>query len=308
MSDEDDCAEDGHCVPPMQEEIPLLPPHRVAGQLTQEEKKFLLCVERGDVATVRRHLQGRPESGLNVNCVDPLGRSALLMAIDNENLEMVELLIESNVDTKDALLHAISEEYVEAVEVLLEHEEANHTPGEPHSWEAVDRDASTFTPDITPLILAAHRDNYEIIKILLDRGATLPAPHDIRCACQDCVRSCSEDSLNHSRSRINAYRALASPSLMALSSKDPILTAFELSFELRRLSFLEHEYKCEYMELRKQCQEFATALLDHTRSSYELEVLLNFDPFGPAFQQGDRMLLSRLKLAIKHKQKKVGEH
>ncbi|GFR18762.1 transient receptor potential-gamma protein, partial [Trichonephila clavata] len=115
------------------------------------------------------------------------------------------------------------------------------------SWEAVDRDASTFTPDITPLILAAHRDNYEIIKILLDRGATLPAPHDIRCACADCVRSCSDDSLNHSRSRINAYRALASPSLMALSSKDPILTAFELSFELRRLSFLEHEYKCEYM-------------------------------------------------------------
>ncbi|GFY47772.1 transient receptor potential-gamma protein [Trichonephila inaurata madagascariensis] len=230
------------------------------------------------------------------------------MAIDNENLEMVELLIEHHVDTKDALLHAISEEYVEAVEVLLEHEEAHHIPGEPHSWEAVDRDASTFTPDITPLILAAHRDNYEIIKILLDRGATLPAPHDIRCACVDCVRSCSDDSLNHSRSRINAYRALASPSLMALSSKDPILTAFELSFELRRLSFLEHEYKCEYMELRKQCQEFATALLDHTRSSYELEVLLNYDPSGPVFEQGDRMLLSRLKLAIKHKQKKFCAH
>ena len=48
-----------------------------------------------------------------------------------------------------------------------------------------------------------------------------------------------EDSLNHSRSRINAYRALASASLIALSSKDPILTAFELSWELKRLSRLE---------------------------------------------------------------------
>ena len=56
-----------------------------------------------------------------------------------------------------------------------------------------------------------------------------------------------EDSLRHSRSRINAYRALASPSLIALSSKDPILTAFELSWELRRLSFVEHEFKSEYM-------------------------------------------------------------
>lgn len=62
---------------------------------------------------------------ININCVDPLGRSALLMAIDNENLEMVELLIQYNVDTKDALLHAISEEFVEAVEMLLDHEDGN---------------------------------------------------------------------------------------------------------------------------------------------------------------------------------------
>lgn len=48
------------------------------------------------------------------------------------------------------------------------------------SWEAVDRSSSNFTPDITPLILAAHRNNYEILKILLDRGATLPMPHDVR--------------------------------------------------------------------------------------------------------------------------------
>ncbi|KAK6630088.1 hypothetical protein RUM43_015081 [Polyplax serrata] len=91
-----------------------------------------------------------------------------------------------------------------------------------------------------------YEDNYEIIKILLDRGATLPDPHHVRCGCKECVTSRQEDSLRHSRSRINAYRALASPSLIALSSKDPILTAFELSWELRRLSFLEHEFKIQY--------------------------------------------------------------
>ena len=115
------------------------------------------------------------------------------------------------------------------------------------SWEAIPSDTATFTPDITPLILAAHTDNYEIIKILLDRGATLPSPHDIRCGCEDCAESRGEDSLRHSRRRINAYRALASPSLIALSSKDPILTAFELSWELRRLAFSEHEFKSEYL-------------------------------------------------------------
>lgn len=70
--------------------------------------------------------------------------------------------------------------------------------------------------------------------------------NDYRCGCVDCVTSRQEDSLRHSRSRINAYRALASPSLISLSSKDPILTAFELSWELRRLSFMEHEFKSEY--------------------------------------------------------------
>ncbi|XP_047350882.1 transient receptor potential-gamma protein-like [Vespa velutina] len=235
-----------HSIHGMMEEENVVRPHQEMTSLSMQEKKYLLAVERGDVASVRRMLQSAQETDLNINCVDPLGRSALLMAIDNENLEMVEWLIEHKVDTKDALLHAISEEFVEAVEVLLDHEEVYHKDGDPHSWEALPPDTATFTPDITPLILSAHRDNYEIIKILLDRGSTLPMPHDVRCGCDECVTSRMEDSLRHSRSRINAYRALASPSLIALSSKDPILTAFELSWELRRLSFLEHEFKCEY--------------------------------------------------------------
>ena len=48
------------------------------------------------------------------------------------------------------------------------------------SWEAIDGDTAAFTPDISPLILAAHTDNYEVIKILLDRGAVLPCPHHQR--------------------------------------------------------------------------------------------------------------------------------
>ena len=60
-----------------------------------------------------------------------------------------------------------------------------------------------------------------------------------------------------------------------------------------------------FQELRSKCQEFATALLDHTRSSSELEILLNHDPTGPVFQHGERMHLNRLKLAIKYRQKKV---
>lgn len=58
----------------------------------------------------------------------------------------------------------------------------------------------------------------------------------VRCNCVECVSSSDVDSLRHSRSRLNIYKALSSPSLIALSSEDPFLTAFRLSWELQELS------------------------------------------------------------------------
>ena len=59
--------------------------------------------------------------------------------------------------------------------------------------------------------------------------------------------------------------------------------------------------------MRKNCQEFATALLDHARTSTELEVMLNFNSNAciENWEPGERQTLERLKLAIKYKQKMV---
>ncbi|XP_053682649.1 transient receptor potential protein [Sabethes cyaneus] len=279
--------------------------------LTKTEKKFLLSAERGDCATVRKIIRdnkGDPDE-FDINCVDPLHRSALIAAIENENIDLIRLLLTEGIRVEDALLHAISEEYVEAVETLLLWEEDNHIPGQPYSWEAVDRSSSSFTADITPLILAAHKNNYEILKILLDRGATLPMPHDVRCGCDECVTSSEQDSLRHSQSRINAYRALSSSSLIALSSKDPISTAFHLSWELKRLSRTESEFRAEYTTMRQIVQEFATSLLDHARTSNELEIMLNYNAGSTDnWEPGERQTLDRLKLALKFKQKLFVAH
>jgi transient-receptor-potential-like protein len=69
---------------------------------------------------------------INMNCVDLLGRGALSLAIDGENLEMVELLVIMGVETKDALLQSIDAGFVEAAELLLDHEELIHKEGEPY--------------------------------------------------------------------------------------------------------------------------------------------------------------------------------
>ena len=88
-------------------------------------------VERGDCATVAKTIeQYRTNPRIfDINCLDPLGRSALSITIINENPEMMELLLAAGIKVADSLLLAISEEYVEGVEILLLHEEKNHVPG-----------------------------------------------------------------------------------------------------------------------------------------------------------------------------------
>lgn len=64
----------------------------------------------------------------------------------------------------------------------------------------------------------------------------------------------SGDPLRISSTRVSEYKALASPSLIALSSADPLLTAFQLSWELRELTIAEPESRGEYLKLRRQVE------------------------------------------------------
>ncbi|XP_042541543.1 short transient receptor potential channel 4 isoform X5 [Dipodomys spectabilis] len=275
---------------------------RAESELSPSEKSYLNAVEKGDYASVKKSLEeAEIYFKININCIDPLGRTALLIAIENENLELIELLLSFNVYVGDALLHAIRKEVVGAVELLLNHKKPSGEKQVPPIL--LDKQFSEFTPDITPIILAAHTNNYEIIKLLVQKGVSVPRPHEVRCNCVECVSSSDVDSLRHSRSRLNIYKALASPSLIALSSEDPFLTAFQLSWELQELSKVENEFKSEYEELSRQCKQFAKDLLDQTRSSRELEIILNYRDDNSLIEEQSGNDLARLKLAIKYRQK-----
>ncbi|XP_057694902.1 short transient receptor potential channel 4-like [Corythoichthys intestinalis] len=275
---------------------------RAESELSALERAYLGAVGKGDYATVKEALEeAEIYFRINIDCVDSLGRTALLIAIENENLEIVELLLSYNVHVGDALLHAIRKEVVGAVELLLNHKKPSGEKQLPPTL--LDKLFSDFTPDITPIILAAHTNNYEIIKLLVQRGVSIPQPHAVLCDCLECVLSLDVDGLRHSHSRLNIYKALASPSLIALSSEDPFLTAFQLSWELKELSRVENEFKKEYEELSHTCKQFAKDLLDQTRSSKELEIILNYrDDINPLLDENANDL-ARVKLAIKYCQK-----
>lgn len=62
--------------------------------------------------------------------------------------------------------------------------------------------------------------------------------------------------------------------------------------------------------MRQNVQEFATSLLDHARTSHELEIMLNFNstPGADIWEPGDHQTLERLKSAINYKQKQFVAH
>ena len=43
---------------------------------------------------------GKKKSIFDIDCVDPLGRSGLVIAIENENIELIQYLLESGINPK----------------------------------------------------------------------------------------------------------------------------------------------------------------------------------------------------------------
>ncbi|XP_035283446.1 short transient receptor potential channel 3-like isoform X4 [Anguilla anguilla] len=288
-----------------------------AASLTAEEERFLDAAEYGNIPVVRKMLEESPT--LNVNCVDYMGQNALQLAVGNEHLEVTMLLLKKDNLARigDALLLGISKGYVRIVEAILNHpsftasERLTQSPGQlqDDDFYSYDEDGTRFSSDITPIILAAHCQKYEVVHMLLTKGVRIERPHDYFCKCTDCTEKQHDDSFSHSRSRINAYRGLASPAYLSLSSEDPVLTALELSNELAKLANIEKEFKNEYRKLSMQCKDFVVGVLDLCRDTEEVDAILNGD-ISKELEEGQchRTLLSRVKLAIKYEVKKFVAH
>ncbi|KAM9794960.1 short transient receptor potential channel 7b [Neosynchiropus ocellatus] len=286
--------------------------------LTAEEERFLDAAEYGNIPVVRKMLE--ESKTLNFNCVDYMGQNALQLAVGNEHLEVTELLLKKDGLARigDGLLLAISKGYVRIVEAILAHPAFGGglrlalSPLEQEmrddDFYAYDEDGTRFSHDVTPVILAAHCQEYEIVHILLTKGARIERPHDYFCKCLECVEKQKKDSFSHSRSRMNAYKGLASAAYLSLSSEDPVLTALELSNELARLANIETEFKNDYRKLSMQCKDFVVGVLDLCRDTEEVEAILNGDVDQCPPSPYNRPCLSRVKLAIKYEVKKFVAH
>lgn len=223
--------------------------------LSKTEEVFLNAAEYGNIPEVKRILEELPE--FDVNCVNYMGQNALQLAVANEHLEVTKLLLRKKDLARigDALLLAISKGYIRIVEALLSHQafadgqRLTNSPSQAGTHDdffAYDEEGTRFSHDITPIILASQCHEYEIVHILLMKGARVERPHDYFCQCGTCSEQQRHDSFSHSQSRINAYKCLASPAYLSLSNEDPVMAALALSNELAVLANIEKEFKVQY--------------------------------------------------------------
>ena len=83
----------------------------------------------------------------------------------------------SDINIYDSLLLAISNESTEIAEGILEHSRWRIIQANCQGHLAPMNHKSCYPPDMTPLIMAAHRNCFAIVKQLLDMGETIEKPH-----------------------------------------------------------------------------------------------------------------------------------
>ncbi|XP_070555124.1 short transient receptor potential channel 4-like [Ptychodera flava] len=260
------------------------------------EKLYLVAAEKGDKKAMKYALEYC--KGLNVNCTDANGRTALVIAIQNGNTDIIKLLLAFHVDLGDALLRAVDMQIKQMVDLICEYIKKKKRK-DALNCRSMNED---FHPDVTPIILAAHHNNYEIIKILLECGAEIKDPETYEFQSE-------EYTLEHSLGTVNIYKALASEAYISLTSKDPVNTAFELSCKLRELSERDYEFRFQYADLAHQCEVFGANIIQFVRDSREQNTVLCTDPAEiMAVDTVDEEMPYKVKSAIRYGQKLFVTH
>lgn len=192
----------------------------------------------------------------------------------NEPKETNGFMVNHESKLEESLLRAVQEENLEVVEVLIDHYLQLFNLEELYDNSVSSEATQTRkTPvNFLPLVVAAHLGNYNVLKLFISKGFNLEKPHDILCECD----RCQEDYFRQSQKRLDIYRAMANPMWISLTGTDPFLTAFKLSKDLKSSAKQEDEFEKDYLALSLQCGQFALGLLNECKTSKEQTTVLNF--------------------------------
>ncbi|XP_077991749.1 short transient receptor potential channel 1-like [Glandiceps talaboti] len=273
----------------------------------QLEDMFLTAAEVGDKKTILAALE--KHHIFNVNCVDEENKTALVLAVEAAQTEVVDILANHPaINHGDALLRAVNLNFEIEARVLCESLESRQLLPHGLYCRAINSD---FHPYVTPVVLAAQNNHYDILKLLVGEfGAQITDPSSM--VDED------ESSLEHSVGALHLYRALASEAYITLTSEDPIEFAFKMSKKMKELSIRLFEFRFEFEELAQKAEKFAADLLENVQSTEEQTITLSHksghDHNGSSSHTNGRndsddlLVPHKIKTAIDYDQKKFVAH
>ncbi|KAI8504052.1 hypothetical protein Bbelb_181200 [Branchiostoma belcheri] len=196
---------------------------------------------------------------------DKFGRSGLELAVDRGSLEAAGVLLDQGAPVGAALLHAVDREDLAAVQMLVDRVPREATT--PPDGREHELGSSAFPSHMTPVMLAALKNNYAVLEMLLQAGFPRPVPDAYQWTL----------SVSQANAWLDAQRAACSPSYILLTNPDPFRTAFRTAKALRDHCWKREQYRTELEELADRCETFACELLEEVRTEEELDILGHTD-------------------------------
>ncbi|XP_076799876.1 short transient receptor potential channel 4-like [Clavelina lepadiformis] len=200
------------------------------------------------------------------NSLNQHEKTALRIAIENEDVEMCQALLVHEVKVGDCLLHAINRDFLAGVEVILKHESSEKVE--------VDCENPNFNVGTTPMILAAIKNNYDALKMLHRYGHRLTESISW---CEG-IHTAYWESANKRKMMCKAKASPAYITLMCeVNHQNPMTFCVKQIKTLQKNADREKENSDFYHKLEAQVEKYMCSLLDQIQSSKELATLFEYD-------------------------------
>ena len=295
---------------------------------------FFEAVRGGKTETVKELINAKH---VDVNCKNYNGETALQVAVEEEAIEMMQILLRNKAEIGSALFQAVRNNSLQCVRVLVANDPNIRRGTAPKTLDratatTIEGISGSFDEFLTPLVLAVLIGNSEIVEFLISKGFRVEDPQLHKAGDFDDQNDEKETMirLRESLVKLNTYRALANPLYIAhsflhetrerkelrrSSSKhlinDPLLRSISLKKKLKDLSSNEREFRDDYMELSAQTEDFAIRLLEECRNLEEIAAVMDMPELDKMKEDvhltDNEQRIRVLNHAIKYRNRKVSK-
>ena len=305
-----------------------------ACSLRVDEVAFFEAVRGGKTEIVKELINAKH---VDVNCKNYNGETALQVAVEEEAIEMMQILLRNKAEIGSALFQAVRNNSLQCVRVLVANDPNIRRGTAPKTLDratatTIEGISGSFDEFLTPLVLAVLIGNSEIVEFLISKGFKVEDPQLHKAGDFDDQNDGKETMirLRESLVKLNTYRALANPLYIAhsflhetrerkelrrSSSKhlinDPLFRSISLKKKLKDLSSNEREFRDDYMELSAQSENFAIRLLEECRNLEEIAAVMDMPELDKMKEDVDlkdnEQRIGILNHAIKYRNRKVSK-